>query len=73
MIFNSFAPGRLEENSRQVIVQLILVIDGRDIFYETAPRWMSIDLGLGGSVAPSGNRSLPELILTKVYVAIWRN
>ena len=42
---NSLAPGRFEQNFREMIFKLILVIYGWGISGETALRWMSLDLG----------------------------
>ena len=45
------------------------------ISFEIAPRWMLLDLtidvsiGSGNGLAPSGNKPLPEPMLTQIYVA----
>ena len=41
---NSLAPGRFEQNFRQVIFKLISVTDGWDISCKIALRWMPLDL-----------------------------
>ena len=42
--FNSLAPGTFENNFREIIFKLILVIDGLGISREIALRWMLLDL-----------------------------
>ena len=51
------------------------------ISYETALRWMPLDLtddksvniGSGNGLVPSGNKPLPEPMLNQISVAIWRH
>ena len=33
--------------------------------------WLHVNIGAGNGLLPSGNKSLPESMLTKLYVAIW--
>ena len=71
---NSLAPGRFHSNFRQVIFKLILVNGGWGISYEIALRWMPLDLTDDKSIlVPSGNKPLPEPMLTQIYVAKWRH
>ena len=58
--------------------QLILAIDGRGISYKIALRWMSLDviddkltLVQVTCLVPSGNKPLPEPMLTLIYVVTW--
>ena len=44
MQLNSLAPGRFEWHFREVIFKLIFVIDGWDIPFEIAIRWLLLDL-----------------------------
>ena len=37
------------------------------------PQWWWISIGLGNGLAPSGNKPLPEPMLTQIYVAIWHH
>ena len=46
---NSLAPGRFQRNSRKVIFQLILVIDGQSISCKIVLKWMPMDLTDGKS------------------------
>ena len=34
--------------------------------------WSAI-IGLGNGLVPSGNKPLPETMLTQIYVAIWHH
>ena len=35
------------------------------------PHWSPVNIGSGNGLVPSGNKPLPEPMLTKIYVAIW--
>ena len=37
----------------------------------TRPHWSLINIGSGNGLVSSGNKPLPEPILTQIYVAIW--
>ena len=39
----------------------------------TGPYRWSVNIGSGNGLVPSGNNSLPEQMLTQIYVAIWRH
>ena len=59
---------------------VILMIGGRSMSYEVALKWTSLDLtndkiniGLGNVLVPSGNKPLPDPMLTKIYVAVGRH
>ena len=73
---NSLAPGRSGFNFGSAIFNLVLLIR---IFtsYDNALRWMSWDLprkvniASGNGLVPSGNKPLPEPVLTKISNAIW--
>ena len=52
--------------------KLILVIDGWcSQMNATEPHWWKINIGSGNGLVPSGNKPLPEPMLTQIYVAIW--
>ena len=79
-VFNSLAPGKFEWNFGFVVFKRILVIDDRGICCEIAQIWMSLDftddqvnIGSGNGLVPSGNKPLPEPMLTQISVAIWRH
>ena len=40
--------------------------------YVTGLHWWSVDIGSGNGLMPSGNKSLPEPMLTQISVTIWR-
>ena len=53
---------------------------GWGISHEIALRWMPLvltddksTLGPGNGLVPSGNKPLPGLMLTQIYVAKWRH
>ena len=69
--FNSLAPGKFEWNFRYVIFKWILVIAGWSISCEIALIRMSLEftvwsvnIGSGNGLVPSGNKPLPEPMLT---------
>ena len=68
---NSLAPGRLQFNFRYVIFKLTLVNSGLCIPYEIALRWIPLDLTDDKFNIGSGNKPLPEPMLTQMYVAKW--
>ena len=76
---NSLVHGRFEWNFWYVIFKQILVIDGWGISREIALigmnvsglHWWTINIGSGNGLVPSGNKPLPEPMLTQSYVAIW--
>ena len=37
------------------------------------PHWWKVDIGSGNGLMPSGNKSLPEPMLTQISIAIWRH
>ena len=39
----------------------------------TGIHWLSVNTGSGNGLVPSGNKPLPEPMLTKISVAIWRH
>ena len=39
----------------------------------TRPHWWLVSIGSGNGLVPSGNKPLPEPILDKIYVTIWRH
>ena len=54
------------------------MIDGLGIDCEIGLRWITLDLtdvntGLGNGLVPSGNKPLPEPMLTQIYVTIRRH
>ena len=80
-IVNSLAPGKFEWDFRHVIFKQILVIDDWGISCEIALTWKpqrltdDVNIGSGNGLVPSGNKPLPEPILTQFSrsVAIWRH
>ena len=77
-MINSLAPGIFQFSFRKVIFKLTLV-NGGIISYEIGLRWMLQDLCDDKSTlvqvmaCRSGNKPLPEPVLTQIYVAIWRH
>ena len=70
--FNSFAPGKIEWHFRYVIFEHIVVIDGwGPNMNVTGLHWWSVNIDSGNGLVPSGNRPLPEPMLTQVSLAIW--
>ena len=41
--------------------------------YATTPRWSLVNIGSGNGLVPSGNKPLPELMLTQIYVTKWHH
>ena len=39
----------------------------------TGPYWWKGNIGAGNGLVPSGNKPLPEPVLTKISNAIWRH
>ena len=39
----------------------------------TGPYWLQVNIGSGDGMVPSGNKPLPEPLLTKFSNAIWRH
>ena len=37
----------------------------------TGPYWSSVNIGQDNGLVPSGDKPLPELMLTQYYVIIW--
>ena len=66
LIFNSLAPGRFERNFSFVIFKQILVIGGWGISFEIALILMLLDF-------TDDQSTLPEPMLTQIYVAKWRH
>ena len=79
MKVNSLTLGIFKRNFRKIIFQLILVIDGWSISCKIVLKWMPtngpywwyINIGSGNGLVPSGNKPLPEPMLTQISVAIW--
>ena len=70
----TLAPGRLEWNFREGIFNVISVIYGWGISWEIVMRWILldigwmslIDIGSGNGLLLSGNKLLPEPVLTQI-------
>ena len=79
MHFNSLAPGKFALNFRQVIFKQILAIDDWGISWNcpnmnvTGFHWWSVNIGSGNGLVPSGNKPLPEPMLTQISVAAWHH
>ena len=74
----TLAPGKFEWNFRYVVFKWILVIADWGISCEnctnmnvTGLHWWSFNIGSGNGLVPSGNKPLPEPMLTQTSVAIW--
>ena len=39
----------------------------------TGPYWWLVNIGSGNGLVPSGNKPLPESLLTQIYDALWRH
>ena len=39
----------------------------------TGPYWWKVNIGLGNALVTSGNKPLPQPMLTQIYAAIWRH
>ena len=77
---NSLAHGKFEWNFRHVIFKQILsdwwlrhLLWNCTNVNVTGLHWWSINIGSGNGLVPSGNKPLPEPMLTQIYVAIWRH
>ena len=77
--FNSLAPGKFEWNFRYVILKWMDFSNSwlRNLLWNcpsmnvTGLNWWSVNIGSGNGLVPSGNKPLPEPMLTKISVAIW--
>ena len=73
---NSLAPGRSGCDSKIGIFNLVLLIGIFRSSHDNALRWMPQDLTVnidsGNGLVPSGNKPLPEPMLTQFLVALWR-
>ena len=73
--FNSLAPGRFECNfqmdfSHWWFMHFLWNWPNMNV---TGLHWWSLNIGSGNGLVPSGNKPLPEPILTHIYVATWRH
>ena len=77
LYLNSLARGKFEWKFWYLIFQISFVTYVWDISCEFAFRSMSLgrtdDTGSGNGLVPSGNRPLPEPMLTQIFVTIWRH
>ena len=76
IFFNLLAPGRFEYNFRWSIFNIIFGIDGLRHLSQNCTEmngigcyWWWINIWLGNGVVPSGNKSLPEPMLTQIYAS----
>ena len=63
---NSLAPGGFDYSLKWVNFKIISKMN-ISIFYEvyaTTPHWWLVNIGLGNGLVPSGNKPLPERVLT---------
>ena len=71
---NSLAPVTCGNNLELVIFKFIWWIDifpgNRSHVNATRLRWWLVNTGSGNGLVPSGNKTLPEPILTRSYVAL---
>ena len=73
-MINSLAPGGFDYSIKLVNFKLTSTINILSIFHEiaiTTPHWSFINIGSGNGLVPSGNKPLPEPMLTLIPVAIW--
>ena len=74
---NSLAPGRSWCDFENVIFNLALVIGIFKSSYDNVLKWMpqnlTVNIGSGNGLVPSGNKPLPEPMLTQSLVALWRH
>ena len=77
--FNSLAPGKFEWNSRHNfqtdfsdwwLRRLLLNCPNMNVI---GLCWWSVNIGSGNGLVPSGNKPLPEPMLTQISVTIWRH
>ena len=76
LFFNSLTPGKFEWNFRYVILKQILVILRHGLWNcpnvnITGIYWWPVIIGSGNGLVPSGNKPLPEPMLTYISVTIW--
>ena len=73
---NSLTPGRSWFNFKSAIFYLVLLIGIFRSSYDDALMgfiWRRVNNDSDNGLVPSGNKPLPEPMLTKIYVAIWRH
>ena len=75
VVFNSLAPGRFQFNFQANFSEwwLRYLLRNCPQMNATRPYWWRVNTGSGNGLVPSGNKPLPELMLTQVYVAKWRH
>ena len=77
---NLLIPGRFENNSKKWNFQTQFF----NWYFEqfpwncsqktpTEPLWWLVNIGSGNGLVPSGNKPLPEPMLTQIYVARWHH
>ena len=76
--FNSLAPGKFEWNFRHFQTDfsdwwLRHLLRNCPDMNVTGLHWWSVNIGSGNGLVPSGNKPLPEPMLTQINVAIWRH
>ena len=81
--FNSLAPGEFDYSLKLVNFKLISTVNILKYFlwncYQvnattgTTSHWSLVNIGSGNGLVLSGNKPLPEPMLTKIPVAIWRH
>ena len=74
----SLAPGRFEWMFRKVILKanftswwLMYFLWNHHLMNVTQPYLWSVNIGSGNGLVPSGNKPLPEPMLTQIFVAKW--
>ena len=73
---NQLAPKRSDCNIKFAIFKLRTKKDissNSSKMNATRPHWWSVNLGSGNGLVPSGNKPLPEPMLTKFYDIIWHH
>ena len=80
VLINPLAPGKFEWNFRYVIFKRLFsdwwlryLLRNYSNMHVTGLHWWSVNMGSGNGLVPSGNKPLPEPMLTQIYVAVWRH
>ena len=54
-----------------MIYHVCCVMDVVSQMNVAGPYWWEVNIGSGNGLVPSGNKPLPEPMLTQIYVATW--
>ena len=71
---NILAPGRCGVDFKSITsLKFISWIDNLSNEDATEPHWWKVNIDSGNGLVPSGNKPLPEPMLTKIYDGIWHH